>query len=148
MRPEYFTHQSLADAVQKRQEWFSEYQTLGNVRETCSRLGISRKTFYKWLKRYRDSGGNPESLADLPRTPHHSPRRTSDETRALILEMRVATGFGPRRLSKELKVQKGIQLSERTIWKIIRAGTTAVGTETGLQTGTLAEALRQVSSSF
>jgi hypothetical protein len=34
--------------------------------------------------------------------------------------LRRTTGFGPRRLSRELKEKDGIRLSERTIWKIIR----------------------------
>jgi transposase-like protein len=29
-----------------------------NIRELCRRFGISRKTGYKWLKRYRDDGGS------------------------------------------------------------------------------------------
>jgi hypothetical protein len=40
----------------------------------------------------------------------------------LVLELRHTTGFGPRRLGRELREEKGIQLSERTIWKIIRSG--------------------------
>ncbi len=120
MRSEFVVHNSEVSVVELRQAWFREYQSLGNAKETCARFGISRKTFYKWLKRFKNSGGNPTSLADLPRTPHHSPRRTSDEIRALVLEIRTITGFGPRRLGKELKQQRGIQLSERTIWKIIR----------------------------
>ena len=120
MRSEFVVHNNEMSVIELRQAWFREYQSLGNAKETCARFGISRKTFYKWLKRFKNSGGNPSSLADLPRTPHHSPRRTSDEIRALVLEIRTITGFGPRRLGKELKQQRGIQLSERTIWKIIR----------------------------
>jgi len=128
MRSEYIVHRQVVSVIQLRQDWFREYQVSGNARETCVRFGISRKTFYKWLKRYKNSGGDPSSLADLPRTPHHSPRRTSDDIRALVLEMRVTTGFGPRRLGKELRQQKGILLSERTIWKIIRNGSPMIAT--------------------
>jgi len=145
MRSEYITHQPPSSAIQMRQEWFREYHAIGNARETCMRFGISRKTFYKWLKRYKDSGGDPTSLADLPRTPHHSPRRTSDEVRALVLQLRNATGFGPRRLSRELSQQKGVRLSERTIWKIIRANAPLAATPTAFHPDTLVESMRQVS---
>jgi transposase len=144
MRSEYVVRPSLTSVIQLRQEWFREYQMLGNARETCARFGISRKTFYKWLKRFKNSGGNPTSLADLPRTPHHSPRRTSDDVRALVLEMRNATGFGPRRLGRELRQQKGIQLSERTIWKIIRNGLPAVETPGNLHSDILMATMNHV----
>jgi hypothetical protein len=39
----------------------------------------------------------------------------------LVLELRSTTGFGPRRLSRELNDKNGVRLSERTIWKIIRS---------------------------
>ena len=121
MRSEYVVRQSLTSSVQARLDWFTEYQILGNAKATCAQFGISRKTFYKWLKRFRSSGGDANSLADLPRTPHHSPRRTSDEIRAIVIDLRHETGFGPRRIGKVLWEEREIRLSERTIWKIIRS---------------------------
>lgn len=106
--------------VSSKLDWFRQYQMSGNARQTCARIGISRKTFYKWLKRYRLSGGNVNSLVNQPRTPHHSPRKTSDEVRTQVVELRIATGYGPRRIRRELRDKRNIQLSERTIWKIIR----------------------------
>jgi transposase len=120
MRSDYVVSDASPSAVQFRQQWFKEYELLGNARVTCQHFGISRKTFYKWLRRYKDSGNNPASLADLPRTPHHSPRRTREEVRQWVIAIRSTTGYGPRRLRRELIEQKGVQLSERTIWKIIR----------------------------
>lgn len=121
MRSEYVVRQPVTSVAQARLDWFREYQTLGNAKKTCGRFGISRKTFYKWLKRFRSSGGDVNSLADLPRTPHHSPRRTSDEIRAIVIDLRNETRFGPRRIGRELWEKRGIRLSERTIWKIIRS---------------------------
>ncbi len=121
MRSEYVVSNASPAAIQLRQQWFKEYELLGNARATCQHFGISRKTFYKWLRRYKESGKNPSSLADLPRTPHHSPRRTRDEVRQWVIALRISTGYGPRRLRKELIEQRSVQLSERTIWKIIRS---------------------------
>ncbi len=112
---------SGASNAAARLEWFRQYQVSGNARQTCERIGISRKTFYKWLKRYKLSGGDIKSLVDLPRTPHHFPKRTSDAIRAQVVELRNSTGYGPRRIRKELREKRAIQLSERTIWKIIRS---------------------------
>ena len=52
--------------------------------EVCRSFGISRKTGYKWLSRALSGS----SLEDLPRTPHHSPKRTLPEIEALILAER------------------------------------------------------------
>jgi transposase InsO family protein len=51
----------------------------GNVAELARRFGISRKTAFKMLARYRRDG--VDELADRPRRPHRSPRRC-DATRA------------------------------------------------------------------
>jgi transposase-like protein len=46
-------------------------QDAGNVAWTCRHFGISRKTFYKWRRRYHEHGD--VGLADRARAPHHSP---------------------------------------------------------------------------
>ena len=39
----------------------------GNVARTCRRFGISRKTFYKWRRRFAEHGD--AGLCDRPTTP-------------------------------------------------------------------------------
>ena len=51
-----------------------------NVAELCREHGISRKTGYKWLERFRE-GGLP-ALEDMSRRPHTSPRRARHARRA------------------------------------------------------------------
>ena len=66
--------------------------------ELCSRFGISRKTGYKWINRYNESG-NAESLKDLSRRPHHSPTQTSAEIVKALLSIRDKHPFwGPKKL--------------------------------------------------
>ena len=48
-----------------------KYAQAHGVTAAGIRNRISRKTIYKWMKRY---DGTVESLKDRPRTPHHSPR--------------------------------------------------------------------------
>ena len=120
MRTEYVVHDASNLVVGQRFLWIKEYASLGNAKEVCRKFGISRKTFYKWYKRFKNSRNNPLSLADLPRTPHTSPRQTSVSVREMIMELRKTTGYGPRRLCRELKQREGIQISERTIWKIVK----------------------------
>ena len=120
MRSEYVVYDASNLVVGQRLLWIREYASLGNAKEVCRNFGIGRKTFYKWYKRFKKSGNNPLSLADLPRTPHTSPRQTSVSVRELIIELKKTTGYGPRRLCRELKQREGIQISERTIWKIVK----------------------------
>jgi len=55
-----------------RVEWIVFYYTAGkeNVSFTAQHFGISRKTFHKWFKRFKDSEYNVHSLADRSRAPH------------------------------------------------------------------------------
>jgi len=46
-----------------------------NVSRLCATQGVSRKTFYKWVHRYRDGG--VEGLEDRSTRPHRSPRQIS-----------------------------------------------------------------------
>jgi transcriptional regulator of acetoin/glycerol metabolism len=49
-----------------RVEWMIFYYTAGqeNATLTAKHFGISRKTFHKWLKRFKDSKYDVHSLAD------------------------------------------------------------------------------------
>ena len=46
-------------------------EVTGNVARTCRYYGISRQTFYKWLRRYEEQG--LEGLRDRSSRPHQSP---------------------------------------------------------------------------
>ena len=59
---------------------------VANISQLCRRFGISRKTGYKWLKRYREGGES--ALADRSRRPHHSPRRSPEATEADVIAVR------------------------------------------------------------
>jgi len=100
--------------------WILYYQEKKNVRLVCQKFGISRKTFYKWLKRYNKSNGDPASLRDNSRKPHHFPRATPKEVVRLIAEAKKETGFGQRRLKQYLAEKHNISVSEHTIWKLLK----------------------------
>ena len=104
-----------------RVEWMVFYYTAGkeNASLTAQHFGISRKTFYKWFKRFRDSKYDVHSLADKSKAPH---RKKHWEV-TLIEEERI------RRLrkkylyygKKKLKVIYEREYSEEiSTWKIER----------------------------
>jgi transposase len=107
-------------AVHPRTAWMIYYSQKKSVRKVCERFGISRKTFYKWWKRYEKSGYDPKSLEDESRKPHNSPRATPPEIIDQILAAKADTGFGQRRLRTYLADRHNIVLSEHTIWKLLK----------------------------
>jgi transposase InsO family protein len=57
-----------------------------NMARLCRRFGISRKTGYKWLRRFNERG--VVALIDQSRRPHHSPGRTAQRVEDAILRVR------------------------------------------------------------
>lgn len=66
-------------------EWLSQEF---NVSELAQRRGISRKTAYKWIKRYEQGG--PEGLKDLSRAAHTHPNAISAQIKQAILDWKEA----------------------------------------------------------
>lgn len=76
-----------ATTMSQRKAFIEEASQEGvNISELCREYGISRKTRYKWLKRYRQSG--VDGLQDQSRRPKHSPTRTVPVIEQLILQTR------------------------------------------------------------
>lgn len=63
-------------------------------------FGVSRKTAYKWLARYHLDQHLP--LLDQPRTPRHSPARTSPHLEHRVLQLRRQFNWGPRKIHRLL----------------------------------------------
>ncbi len=77
----------VGTVMSQREEFVVLAQSEGvNMSELCLRSGISRKTGYKWLRRYLEGGKG--SLEDLSKCPHHSPNRTSADMEQLVIDLR------------------------------------------------------------
>lgn len=57
-----------------------------NVALLCRRFGVSRKTGYKWIRRFR-SGGLP-ALADASRRPKNTPTMSSPQIQQAVVDLR------------------------------------------------------------
>jgi len=80
-----------------RQEFVAlAQQPESNFSQLCRRFGISCKTGYKWLQRYRESGAS--GLADRSRRPKHSPRRSQPAIEQQVLSIRDEHGWGARKI--------------------------------------------------
>lgn len=70
--------------------------------ELCRRFGVSRKTGYKWLARYR--AGGQEALVDRSRRPHRSPRLIAAKVAQAVVALRRETTWCGRKLRRRLQV--------------------------------------------
>ncbi len=91
-----------------------------NISQLCRGFGISRKTGYKWLKRYRESGES--GLADRARRPHRSPKRSSEAVETAVVAVRREHGaWGGRKIRAHLERKGQSPLpSASTITEILR----------------------------
>jgi len=105
-----------------RLAWMMYFKETNNIPAVCDKFNISKKTFYKWLKRYRASNEDTTSLVDRSRRPRRSPRATPQSSVLLLMHAAEETGFGQRRLRNYLAAKHNIVLSERTIWKLLKRG--------------------------
>lgn len=107
--------------IRQRYAWFQEAARLGNVTLACQRLGISRKTFYKWRRRFQGEQGRREALRDRSRRPHRPRRKVGKALRRRLLALRRRTHLGPARL-RVLLCQAGTRYvpSPATIAKVLR----------------------------
>lgn len=90
-----------------------------NVAELCRQFGVSRKTGYKWLRRFQEGG--IEALSDMSRRPHKS-SRASGEAVLRVVELRAKhPRWGPRKLRSVLlrALPEAEVPSQRTIARII-----------------------------
>ncbi|MBI2063926.1 MAG: helix-turn-helix domain containing protein [Candidatus Yanofskybacteria bacterium] len=105
--------------IKLRLAWFKHFQEKShNVARTCRYFGISRYTFYFWLKRYKNKG--VEGLYDLSRKPKTSPRSTSDQIINKIIKLRKGRGLGPVKISRRLLKKYNIKISHKTVYLILK----------------------------
>lgn len=86
----------------------------------CQEYGISRKTGYKWLERYKNEGVN--GVLDQSKKPHSRPNLTEDKDIQLILQIRKEyPAWGGRKLRRVL-IEKGYKdiPSESTFNRILK----------------------------
>jgi len=101
-----------------RQEFLALAQNEGvNFSELCRRFGISRKTGYKWRRRYREKGVT--GLADRSRRPQHSPRRSPPAIEEKVLAVRDEYGWGARKIKSCLERAGEGPLAKSTVHAIL-----------------------------
>lgn len=90
-----------------------------SVSAACRVHGISRKTGYKWIKRFRANPLAP--LSDRSRKPARSPLRASPLVVDAVLQLRDRFGWGPQKIRDHFNAQPLAEShpSERTLANIL-----------------------------
>jgi transposase len=88
------------------------------VSRTCRYFGISRKTFYKWRKRFMADG--EAALCDRHRRPRRSPNAFSADIVAKILYLRENYHFGPGRIADYLRRFHAIAIAVSSVHRVLQ----------------------------
>jgi transposase InsO family protein len=86
--------------MDQRVQLIQDYQEGESIAALAEMNHVSRKTVYKWLRRYESEG--MAGLVDQSREPHHSPDKVSEEQIAAIIAARQRWKWGPRKLRVKL----------------------------------------------
>jgi transposase InsO family protein len=87
----------------------------------CRAHGISRKTGYKWIKRYKASGF--DGLLDQSRRPHHFPCKAPYQIRKKIIELRKKYKYWGAKKIREKLIERHPDWdipSETTVYNMIK----------------------------
>lgn len=90
------------DPLKERKQFLEDYQRhFYSFTELCQKYGISRKTGYKWKKRFEENG--EQGLAEHSKAPHSIPHQTPQHIVDLILEKaRQKKTWGPKKILDRL----------------------------------------------
>ena len=88
--------------------------------ERLYRLGIARRTFYRWYDRFLEGG--PEALEDRPSAPTRVWNRIGDDIQDQIVEMALDySELSPRELAVRFTDEKRYFVSEATVYRMLKA---------------------------
>lgn len=116
--------QNLSYEARLRLEWIIFYETVArrNATSTASHFGISRKTFHKWYKRFKESKEKPKSLENLSRAPKRKRQwEVSREQEYRIINLRKRyLKYGKRKLKVLYHKEYAEEISTWKIERVIR----------------------------
>lgn len=110
----------LSKQARQRIKWFDYYHRCQNISLTCRYYGISRKTFYKWKRRYLKY--HLPSLENNSRRPRHL-RQSKIPWEQVLLVKKLRTQYpyySKYKVSVILKRDHSINLSASTVGRIIK----------------------------
>lgn len=110
--PYYELYRMQADRYVLRQKLIAHAREHG-VKAAARAFGCSRNTVRRWLRRYRP--GQPSSLAERSKRPHHCAHQTPSSVEGVVVQLRRRTGFGAERLKMEFQIHCSVGAIKRII---------------------------------
>ncbi len=101
--------------IKLRLLWFNYFKKSKNVAKTCRYFGISRQTYYKWLKRYIKYG--KKGLINYSKKPKSIKPKVNPKTKRLIKTW-LKKGLKPIEIKKRLKKFKNFEISYSYLQKL------------------------------
>jgi transposase InsO family protein len=138
------THEDIV--YDRRVRLIEHAARIGNVSEACRVFGVSRKTYYEWIKK-AEQYGLSALLPRERRRPHQPNAMASEEVAVILSEAIARPTLGPKSLLRHLK-KRGVDRSASGVAKTLRRhnlGTAkqrviALASLTATETGQLTEA--------
>lgn len=112
--------QLLVYGARIRLAWFRAAEEFGSVSVACKHYGVPRRTYYYWHSRWLAQDKALTSLYDLPRTPKSHTTDIDEETVSLIVQLRLALGYGEAKLAVLLERDYGITVSRHGVGNVLR----------------------------
>lgn len=110
--------------VHKRLEWIVFYETVAkeDASKTAKYFGLSRKTFHKWYRRFKDSHHNLDSLMDMSRAPKNKRvwQVTPVEEDRILKLRKDHMRYGKKKLKRLYLREYGLNISAWKIERVIR----------------------------
>lgn len=131
----WFMSWQICELMKARKNFIEDYGGGKlSMTELCRRHGISRKTGYKWLKRF-ELGGE-KGLEDESRQPFLSPHKSNESVEAAVLAVRAEHPCWGGRKIRRVLINEGLAVEEApaasTVSNILRRhGKLGVGTREG-----------------
>lgn len=111
--------QEQAAKINSRYNAIMDVYKGSKVTSVCRKYNIDRTSFYKWQRRFDESG--IDGLADLPPIHHTHPHTTDEETIEKIIRMALEPQIDDcKTISYNLKEIYGIKLSHVTVNKYLK----------------------------
>lgn len=115
--------QQLIYGARIRLGWFMETERLGSVAAACRSLGVPRRTYYYWHKRWIVGRKTLKSLMDEPKTPSSHTKDPNEEIVSLVVQLRLGMMYGEDNISNILLRDYSLKLSHKGVNAILkRAG--------------------------
>ena len=104
--------------IRRKLNVFAYAEKTGNISKACRHYGVSKTSYYKWLKRYGEKG--EQGLINNKPCPENIKLRTPIEVEEKVLYLRKKYHFGPERIYMYLKRYLSIQTSESSVYRILK----------------------------